>query len=84
MRRVAGGHEVDPPVLDMDMPGPPPPPPAAGGRTHLVVPSDTLTAISARYYGGKGGEARIHAANRHLIGPRAEDIYPGLILSIPY
>jgi len=57
---------------------PPPPPPPPGGRTYIVQPGDTLSAIARRF--GTTVTA-ILGANPQITDPN--NIFPGQVITIP-
>lgn len=57
-------------------------PTAAGGRTYVVVPGDSLSKIAKREYGDASAWTRIHEANRDTI-PNPDLIHPGQTLRLP-
>lgn len=78
-------------------PGPPPIPipkvpqpkpsspiaPPAGSKTHTVKSGETLSKLSALYYGKPNFWPRIYEANKGLIGLNPNLIRPGQVLTIP-
>lgn len=50
---------------------------------HIVQSGDTLSKISARYYGNAGRWPEIYAANQAVIGSNPDRIFPGQRLTIP-
>ncbi len=56
---------------------------AAGPRTAVVGPNDTLWDIAVRYYGDGMRYFDIYDANRAEIGRNPRAIYPGQVLLIP-
>lgn len=52
-------------------------------RIHIVVRGDTLGKISKKYYGKSSLYRVIHEANRSVIGPNPDKVYPGQRLVIP-
>jgi hypothetical protein len=75
------------PVLTLPTPAPPVPPPPSPSptptTTHTVAPGDTLSKIAQQYYGDPSLWTRIYAANRSVIGPNPNLIFPGQTLVIP-
>jgi LysM repeat protein len=67
--------EADVSVLRGGVSAPPEP------RTYTVVRGDTLSGIAARL--GIGDWRRLYEANRTLIGPDPNRIYPGQVLALP-
>lgn len=53
-----------------------------GDKTHIVMPGDTLSAISLKYYGDATKYMQIYDANRDLLND-PDRIYPGQALKIP-
>lgn len=83
---TAGGHlEVVSPVISLDPPqlGAGPPIPSPGGRTHLVLPGETLQSIARARYGSPAAWTRLAAANSHQLGPDNRT-RAGQVLSVPY
>jgi nucleoid-associated protein YgaU len=58
-----------------------PPAPQPGPRTYTVATGDTLSGIAARL--GLADWRRLYEANRGLIGPDPNRIYPGQVLVLP-
>jgi LysM repeat protein len=58
-----------------------PPAPAPEPRTYTVVRGDTLSGIAGRL--GIGDWRRLYEANRGVIGPDPNRIYPGQVLVLP-
>lgn len=56
-------------------------PPAPEPRTYTVARGDTLSGIAARL--GIGDWRRLYEANRAVIGPDPNRIYPGQVLLLP-
>jgi hypothetical protein len=61
----------------------PPPTPEALDDDYLVRPGDYLSKIAQEYYGDAGQWPKIYAANREVIGPNPNKIFPGQRLVIP-
>jgi LysM domain len=55
---------------------------AAGERSYVVQPGDTLTGIAAAL-GIAGGWPALYAANRRAVGPDPGLIRPGAVLALP-
>lgn len=55
----------------------------ASSRFYTVKSGDSLSKIAKEMYGDANAYARIHDANREVIGPDADKIYPGQQLRIP-
>lgn len=52
-------------------------------RTYTVVSGDTLVKIAKRFYGDGGQWRKIYLANKHIIGPNPDRIFPGQTYVIP-
>jgi nucleoid-associated protein YgaU len=52
-------------------------------RTHIVRPGDYLMKIAYIHYKNSGLWRRIYEANRKVIGPNPDKIFPGQVLVIP-
>jgi LysM repeat protein len=61
----------------------PPDPGTEEETTYVVVSGDWLSKIAQRFYGDAGLWPRIYQANRTVIGPDPNKIYPGQELVIP-
>lgn len=58
--------------------------PVAPARTYTVVRGDCLWSIARKFYGGTGAKYTvIYNANKGLIGPDPNVLYPGWVLTIP-
>jgi tetratricopeptide (TPR) repeat protein len=57
-------------------------PATPAGRTHTVVPKETVYGISTRYYGSGRHVDAIYQANRGQMRNR-EDVRPGMVLRLP-
>ena len=64
-------------------PAPPPPPPKPGSKKYVVVSGDYLSKIALRFYGNGNLWPKIYAANKAVIGPNPNLIFPGQSLVIP-
>lgn len=89
-----GGTPVTPPAPPTPAPTPTPTPtptpapkPPSTTRTHVVghwpAWDSTLWGIAQHYYGNGALWPKIYAANQAKIGPNANLIHPGLVLTIP-
>lgn len=58
-------------------------PPPTATKIHTVVPGDYLTKIAKHYYGDPQMWRKIYDANRAVIGPNPDKIFPGQKLIIP-
>jgi nucleoid-associated protein YgaU len=56
--------------------------PAAPSEWHVVLPGETLAAISRKHYGSAGDYVQIFEANFPLLD-HPDGIYPGQVLRIP-
>lgn len=52
-------------------------------RTYTVVSGDTLWKIAKRFYGDGEQWRKIYHANKHIIGPNPDRIFPGQTYVIP-
>ncbi|MEZ5811602.1 MAG: LysM peptidoglycan-binding domain-containing protein [Rhizobiaceae bacterium] len=79
-----GGDGVPPPTATVSVLfGPMIYPGYVGYWEHTVVPGDTLSKISARYYEGDSSQyPAIHQANQHIV-TNPNLILPGQVLRIP-
>jgi LysM repeat protein len=62
---------------------PPAPPPSPTPRTYVVVKGDFLSKIAKKFYGDAGQWQKIYQANKAVIGPNPDRIFPGQKLVIP-
>ncbi|MCI0456703.1 MAG: LysM peptidoglycan-binding domain-containing protein [Gemmataceae bacterium] len=65
------------------LPTPPDPGTEPEETTYVVVSGDWLSKIAQRFYGDPGLWPRIYQANKAVIGPDPNKIYPGQELVIP-
>jgi LysM repeat protein len=65
------------------LPTPLPPDPEPDGMTYVVKPGDYLSKIAKAFYGDGNKWPTIYAANKAVIGPDPNKIYPGQELVIP-
>ncbi|HYT95587.1 MAG TPA: LysM peptidoglycan-binding domain-containing protein [Gemmataceae bacterium] len=59
------------------------PPPETSDTSYTVVPGDYLSKIAQHFYGDANQWRKIYDANRDVIGPNPDKIYPGQVLTIP-
>jgi hypothetical protein len=78
--RSAAKHPSIPPK---PAPIPPPIPAAPAAKTYNVLPGDSLSKIAQKFYGNPSLWSKIYQANKGLIGPNPNLIYPGQKLTIP-
>ena len=62
---------------------PPVKPPAKPAKVHVVKAGDSLSGISAKFYGTPSKWPTIYAANKAVIGPNPNLIHAGQHLFIP-
>jgi hypothetical protein len=65
------------------LPTPLPPGPTPDGATYVVKAGDSLSRIAKGFYGDPNRWPDIYAANKVVIGPDPNRIFPGQVLTIP-
>src|SRR5205823_200703 len=66
-----------------DVPSGPGHAPQAATKVHVVQSGDYLIKIAKKYYGDEAQWRKIYEANRAIIGPDPNKIFPGQRLTIP-
>jgi hypothetical protein len=60
-----------------------PPPPPSNDASYTVAPGDYLSKIAQKFYGDGNQWRKIYDANRDVIGPDPNKIFPGQVFTIP-
>ena len=85
---VAGNIQGVSSINDNGLTSPAAPAPAAGAtagatRYYTIKSGDSLSKVAKEMYGDAGDYNKIYEANREVIGPDPDKIYPGQQLRIP-